>query len=309
LRRNRSTRSLWDPNYVDESWIGDKVDLIPRMKSWVASYYPGLKTGITEYNWGAENHINGATAQADVYGIFGRQGLDFGTRWTTPAASTPTYKAMKLYRNYDGAGHGFGDVSVAATAPNPDNVSAFAATRSGDGALTVMVIAKVLTGTTPVAVHLGNFVGSGAVQAWQLTSSNAITRLPDLAIATGTVNTTVPAQSITLLIINPGGEIPNRLAGNLSRASRLQPAIVQLTWSGGATRVDVYRDGVLRVNVANTGKYSEKAGSNPASGYIVCDADTTRCSSSVMAIPGGNARPPVPPKRIDVMHGKKNLLD
>jgi hypothetical protein len=28
-RRNRSTRSLWDPNYVDETWINDRVRLFP----------------------------------------------------------------------------------------------------------------------------------------------------------------------------------------------------------------------------------------------------------------------------------------
>lgn len=36
------------------------------MKSWVSSNYPGLKVGLTEYKWGAESHINGATAQADL---------------------------------------------------------------------------------------------------------------------------------------------------------------------------------------------------------------------------------------------------
>jgi hypothetical protein len=82
--RNRSTRSLWDPNYVDATWINDKVQLIPRIRNWVATYYPGLKTAVTEYNWGAESHINGATTQADIYGIFGREGLDIATRWTTP---------------------------------------------------------------------------------------------------------------------------------------------------------------------------------------------------------------------------------
>ena len=102
LRRNRSTRSLWDPTYVDETWIDDEVQLMPRLKNWVSTYYPGTPIGITEYNWGAESHINGATTQADIYGIFGREGLDMGARWTTPAASTPTYKAMKMYRNYDG---------------------------------------------------------------------------------------------------------------------------------------------------------------------------------------------------------------
>ncbi len=33
LRRNRSTRSLWDPNYVDETWINDRVQLVPRLRS------------------------------------------------------------------------------------------------------------------------------------------------------------------------------------------------------------------------------------------------------------------------------------
>ena len=114
LRRNRSTRSLWDPNYVDESWINDRVRLIPRLKTWVNTYYPGTLIGITEYNWGAESHINGATTQADILGIFGREGLDTAARWTTPASSTPTYKAMKMYRNYDGNKSTFGDTSVAA---------------------------------------------------------------------------------------------------------------------------------------------------------------------------------------------------
>ena len=87
LRRNRSTRSLWDPNYTDETWINDQVRLIPRLKQWVADHYPGTPVGITEYSWGAENHINGATTQADVLGIFGREGLDLATRWVVPAVN------------------------------------------------------------------------------------------------------------------------------------------------------------------------------------------------------------------------------
>ena len=31
LRRNHSTRSLWDPGYVDETWINDRVQLIRRV--------------------------------------------------------------------------------------------------------------------------------------------------------------------------------------------------------------------------------------------------------------------------------------
>jgi len=211
LRRNRSTRSLWDPAYVDETWINDTVKLIPRLRGWADTYYwPGTPIAITEYNWGAEGHVNGATTQADIYGIFGREGLSMAARWTTPDASTPTYKAMKMYRNYDGNKSGFGDTSVRALAPNPDNVSAFAALRSADNALTVMVINKYLSGSTPVTVNLANFNGSGSGQVWQLTAANTIARLADAAYTGPALSLTVPAQSITLLVLPPGGAPVNQ---------------------------------------------------------------------------------------------------
>ncbi len=203
LVRNRSTRSLWDTNYVDASWINNIVQLIPRLKNWVAAYYPGTKTGITEYNWGAESHINGATTQADIFGIFGRENLDLGTRWTTPPTGTPTYNAMKMYRNYDGSKSTFGDTSVYAGGPNPDNVAVFAAQRSPDATLTIMVISKYLSGTTPVSITLSNFTGSGTAQVWQLNSSNVIARLSNLNYSAGTLSTFVPGQSVTLLVIPP----------------------------------------------------------------------------------------------------------
>jgi PKD repeat protein len=206
--RNKSTRSLWDPSYVDTSWINDKVELIPRMKSWVATYDPGLKTAITEYNWGAESDMNGATAQADIFGIFGREGLDYAARWTTPASSTPTYKAMKMYRNYDGNKSTFGDTSIAAGGPNPDNVASFAAVRSSDGALTVMVVNKYLSGNTPVTVNLANFAAGGPAQAWQLAASNAIVRLSDVALSGSAFSATLPPKSVTLFVV-PGGGVAN----------------------------------------------------------------------------------------------------
>jgi PKD repeat protein len=212
LRRNRSTRSLWDPAYIDETWINDKVQLIPRLRNWVNTYYfTDTPIGITEYNWGAENHINGATTQADIYGIFGREGLDFGARWTTPAATTPTYKAMKLYRNYDGARSTFGDTSVKATSTaSADNLSVFAAQRSGDGALTVMVVAKLLSGSVDVTLNLANFAPATSAQVWQLTAANTIARLADATVSAQAIVTSVPAQSVTLFVIPPSGTPVNQ---------------------------------------------------------------------------------------------------
>lgn len=234
LLRNRSTRSLWDPNYIDATWINDKVMLIPRLRNWVNTYYDaGTPIGIPEYNWGAEAHINGATTQADILGIFGREGLDIAARWTTPDAATPTYKAMKMYRNYDGNRSMFGDVNVAAIGPNPDNLAVFAAQRSSDSALTVMVISKYLSGATPVSIALNNFAATGTAQVYQLTSSNAITRLTDLSFTASTVSFNAPAQSITLLVLPAGTpNSPPVAAASASPASGVAPLTVNFDSSG-----------------------------------------------------------------------------
>jgi len=183
--------------------------LIPRLKNWISTSYPGTLTGITEYNWGAENHINGATAQADILGIFGREGLDMAARWATPASTTPTYKAMKMYRNYDGAGSAFGETSVAATTVNVDTVAAFAAQRSADGALTVMVVSKYLSANTPVTINLANFAQSGAVQVWQLTAVNAVNHLPAIALTGNSFVASLPPQSITLFVVPGTSNVPS----------------------------------------------------------------------------------------------------
>jgi hypothetical protein len=218
--RNRSTRALWDANYVDESWIATQVQLVPRLKGWVGTHYPGTKVGITEYNWGAENHINGATTQADILGIFGREGLDLATLWTTPAASSPTYKAIKLYRNYNGQGSAFGETSVSAVAPNPDLMSAFAAQRGADSALTIMAVNKDLSSSPAVKFHLANFSAGGAVQVWQLTANNAITRLADATVSGSTLAVTLPIQSITLFVVPAASSLqPPRPPTNLKIVS------------------------------------------------------------------------------------------
>jgi len=253
LRRNRSTRSLWDPNYVDESWINSAVQLVPRLKNWVNTYYPGTPTAITEYNWGAEGHINGATAQADILGIFGREGLDMAARWTTPDPSTPTYKAIKLYRNYDGNGSAFGDLSISATSPNSDNVSAFAAVRRADGAMTVMVISKYLSGTTPITLNLVNFPSRGTAQTWQLTSANQITHLADVSLSGNQLNISVPAQSITLLVLPPSAApIANVSAASFSGPPLASESIVAAFGLGLATTTQAATTLPLPTSLAGT---------------------------------------------------------
>ena len=250
LLRNESTRVFWDSNYVDPSWINNIIMLIPRMKSWVATNYPGTKIGITEYNWGAETNINGATAQADILGIFGREGLDLATRWTMPPNTSPTYKAMKLYRNYDGNKSTFGDTSVLTTVPNPDILSAYAALRTNDGALTVMVINKDLNNATPVVVNLTNFNTAGTAQRWQLTSANVINHLANISLTNGVLADLLPVQSVTLFVLpatntfylqigsnSPPGQLNIRLHGQAGQTYLLQISADLASWSAVSTNL------------------------------------------------------------------------
>jgi hypothetical protein len=214
LKRNESTRDLWDPNYFSSSWISNRVKLIPRMKEWVNTHYPNTKLAITEYSWGAEGHISGAIAQADVLGIFGREGVHLATFWGGLNPTAPIYNAFKMYRNYDGNKSTFGDTSVSTSVANPDNVAAFAAQRSSDNATTVMVVCKYLTADTPVTVNLANVAAGSTTEVWQFTSANVITRLADAAVTNGSVSFIAPAQSVTLLVVPDSGAPP----GDLVRA-------------------------------------------------------------------------------------------
>ncbi len=264
LLRNESTRQFWDTNYVDPSWINSVIALIPRMRSWVTTNYPGTQIGITEYNWGAEGSINGATAQADIYGIFGREGLDLATRWTTPGTGTPTYNAMKMYRNYDGNKSTFGNTSVRATVPNPDNLSAFAAIRTNDSTLTLMVINKDILNATPLRAVITNFANSGTAQAWRLTSADVITHLPDVPYANGILSNQVPSQSITLFILPTDKNLKLRIGTNAAPNQMelwmdghggqryvLQSSTNLTAWSGVSTNTFSSNSFRVLINTAN----------------------------------------------------------
>ena len=207
--RLRSTRLLWDATYAEESWIAEPVYMIPRMRGWIAARYPGTRTAVTEYNWGALDHINGALAQADVLGIFGREGLDLATLWGPPSSGEPGAFAFRMYRNVDGAGSGFGETSVHAASSDQGRLSAYAARRAGDGALTVVVINKTGGGLTST-VSLAGFAPAGSVQVRRYSAADlgAIVRAADLPQPNGSLVTTFPAGSITLLVI-PAGSGPS----------------------------------------------------------------------------------------------------
>lgn len=205
--RLRSTRSLWDPTYVDESWIGtsDKTDggivkLIPRMKAWVDAHYPGTKLAISEYLWGGLNDINGALAQADVLGIFGREGVHLAALWSPPGPDQPGAFAFRMYRNYNGKGAKFGVIGVRAASNDQSRLSIYAAEENSTGPLTVIVINKT-GGPLSAPLILKNFTSTGVVQTWRYSPADLtrIVRLSDRSFTGNKFSGNFPANSITLL--------------------------------------------------------------------------------------------------------------
>jgi hypothetical protein len=138
-RRIRSTRALWDPAYRDESWIAEPVRLIPRLREAIAAGRPGLGISIGEYNFGAEEHVSGGLAVAEALGRFGELGVDAAFYWTYPPRGSAAYWAFRAFRNYDGRGSRFLDISLPVRSAAPA-LSAFAARDEAKRTLTVVLL-------------------------------------------------------------------------------------------------------------------------------------------------------------------------
>jgi hypothetical protein len=201
--RLRSTRSLWDPTYIDESWIKEPVMLIPRLKAWVAAEYPGTRIGITEYNMGGGNSISSGLAEANVLGIFGREGVYLATYWTAPKQGSPAWFAFRMYRDPDGHRNAFGNTSIRATSSSAGTVSAFAS--KNPGWVDVMLVNNDLQAGHGARISLQGTSASGPVRRFQYSAANgsAIERLADLTSSTLSVQ--LPAASMTLLRIPVAG--------------------------------------------------------------------------------------------------------
>ncbi|KAJ3126017.1 hypothetical protein HK098_007955 [Nowakowskiella sp. JEL0407] len=115
--RLRSTRSWWDPTFTSEGSVGQvsswpdgepnpgKVMFIPRFKQMIAEEYPGLGLGASE--WYGSADLVGGLQVADTLGIFGREELDFATRWDGVAQDSAGYAAFWLFRGGANSGTEF----------------------------------------------------------------------------------------------------------------------------------------------------------------------------------------------------------
>jgi Glycoside hydrolase family 44 len=201
--RLRSLKSLYDPAYVDESWIGSTgysggiVRLIPRLRDWIASRFPGTKIAITEYSWGGDAGTSSTLAQAEALAIFAREGVDLATRWVVPADGSRVEDAFNLYLNYDGAGSRVQGESVRATSTNVDQVGAYAIVSPANRIQILLFNKDTVARTAAVSVAGGI---NGAFGLFRFTASARLANAGGATPSGDVLTLTLPARSATLAV-------------------------------------------------------------------------------------------------------------
>jgi hypothetical protein len=204
--RVQAPRSLWDPNYVEVSWIADYVGgaiaLLPWISSRIDEHYPGTAIGFTEYNYGAAAHISGAIAEADVLGIFGREGVALATFWPLTGDNSMVYAAIRAYRSYDGASGQFGDTSVQAASSDIAAATVYASIDEADPARMVIVAINKSTEPLDAAITMAAYADYASVEVWQVTDAGpTIASSGPAALAdTNALVYTMPPLSISVLV-------------------------------------------------------------------------------------------------------------
>jgi hypothetical protein len=196
--RIRSTRSLWDPSYTDESWIKERLRLLPLLRQWVQQNHPGLGISIGEWNFGAETHMSGGLAAAEVLGRFGTEGLTSAYYWAYPADRSPAFWAFRAYRNFDGSGGSFQDWSIPVKGQAP--LSSIFASRDGDRRRVVAVLLN-FDPASPLRAHLAVSDCGRIESARGFTYAGGASgfRPLDPAREAGAVDATVEPYSITVV--------------------------------------------------------------------------------------------------------------
>ena len=164
-----------------------------------------MKTAIGEYNFGGDQDISGGIAQAEVLGIFAREGLDFGSYWFAPAPNSPSYFAFKMFRNPDGKHTAFGDRCLPVRVDAPTDVSVHAARDSRSGTLTLILINKRVAKDARLSLKLSRPVPEQDVVAYAYSDADrfAIGQLPPRRLGGDTLDIDLPAFSVLRLDLRP----------------------------------------------------------------------------------------------------------
>jgi hypothetical protein len=173
--RVQAPRSLWDPSFVEDSWItgflgGNAIQLIPWLKQKIAARYPATKLAISEWNYGGGTHVSGAIAAADALGIFGRESVDLAAFESLTDNDPFVIGAFRAFRNYDGSGAEFGDRSVRARSSDVALASVYASIRSADSTAMVLVAINKSDSIVDATIEITHTTTYTTAKVYRITS-------------------------------------------------------------------------------------------------------------------------------------------
>jgi hypothetical protein len=213
--RLQAPRSLWDPTYTETSWItqwstGGPIDLLHRLDGKIDANYAGTKLAITEYNYGGGDHISGGIAQADVLGVFGREGVYAASQWQLYTSEPFVTGAFAMFRNYDGQNSTFGDTSVSATTSDVAGSSIYASIDSNDPNVMVLVAINKTGAALPATLDLRGVPAGSLAKFYTLNSASSTPQAAGQAVVTNpsAFAYTMPAYSVTTIRIDLGDAEP-----------------------------------------------------------------------------------------------------
>ena len=209
--RVQNPRSLWDTTFVEDSWIAhyalgnQSLRLIPWLKERIAANYPDTKVAISEWNYGGGADVSGAIAAADALGIFGREDVGFAA-WKSLEHDDPfVLGAFRIFRNYDGAGAAFGDISLPATSSAIDLASVYASADTNAEGRVVIVAINRADHAVDAALSIEATASFTTAASYVLTSASAVPS-PGAALTATSANEfsyTMPAYSVSVIVPAP----------------------------------------------------------------------------------------------------------
>jgi hypothetical protein len=208
--REQAPRSLWDPRYVEHSWItrgsNRPIELLPTLWEWINDFNPGMGLAVTEWNYGGGGNISGAIATADTLGILGKYGVEMAAHWPNTASAGGdrfTYAGFDAFRNFDGHGGEFGSISLDAVTSNVATTSIYASRNPGSQDRTTVVLINKATTPTPVALDLTHVGTATFARRYVLTGRAPVFEHVASLVAArpNHFSFTMPAQSITVLVL------------------------------------------------------------------------------------------------------------
>lgn len=215
--RVQETRVMWDPSFDEKSWmaedingksVGGHIQLIRLMKRWVAECNPGMKISLGEYNFGGEKDVSGGVAEAELLGVYAREGVDFAFLWLFPDPNTSLWFAYEMFRNPDGKGTAFGDRYLPSQVDHPDDVSVHVARNTADGRLSVVLVNKRSARDTKVVLTFSKPVPKQEVTVYEYgrVDRMVIGKRPAQLMEGSTVTLELPSMTVLRFdVVNPGG--------------------------------------------------------------------------------------------------------